>query len=196
MKKPLIAVSVIVLTTLLFVGCCLAPVHEDLKGPRPVSWAQPMKHLVLSNLNQIAPDFYRGAQPDAAGMEALEKMGIKTVINLRDNHDDDDEVKGTNLKTILIPIKTWALGDEHVIPFLKAINDKEKRPVFLHCAHGSDRTGTMCAVYRIVFQGWTKKEAIREMKWGGYDFHTWWDNLPEYIENMDVEKLKAEAGIK
>ena len=42
--------------------------------------------------------------------------------------------------------------------------DPAKRPVFVHCKHGADRTGTMVAFYRILFEGWSKDEAIREMK--------------------------------
>lgn len=37
--------------------------------------------------------------------------------------------------------------------------------------HGSDRTGTMCALYRIAVQGWSKEDAIREMTAGGFGFH-------------------------
>ena len=44
-------------------------------------------------------------------------------------------------------------------------------PFFVHCQHGSDRTGVCIAAYRIVVQGWTKQDAIREMTGGNYGFH-------------------------
>ena len=69
-------------------------------------------------------------------------------------------------------------------------------PVFVHCLHGADRTGTMCAAYRVVVDGWTKQQAIDEMTKGGYGFHPVWANLPKFIENLDVEKIKAKAGLK
>ena len=47
---------------------------------------------------------------------------------------------------------------------------------------GSDRTGLLCAIYRVVFEGWTKDDAMAEM-FGG-DFHTsrLWDwHDPQFL---------------
>jgi hypothetical protein len=68
--------------------------------------------------------------------------------------------------------------------------------VLVHCHHGADRTGTMCALYRIAIQGWTKEDAIQEMVQGGYGFHEMWINLPDWIDKLDIESMKKEAGIK
>ena len=51
----------------------------------------------------------------------------------------------------------------------------------------------MCAIYRIVIQGWTKDEAIAEMTQGGFGFHSVWENLVDYLQQLDVEKLKRQA---
>ena len=37
----------------------------------------------VSNLAQVTPNLYRGAQPERGGLESLAKMGINTVIDLR-----------------------------------------------------------------------------------------------------------------
>jgi protein tyrosine/serine phosphatase len=39
-------------------------------------------------------------------------------------------------------------------------------PVFVHCEHGSDRTGTLCACWRIKFDGWSAVKAIEESLFG------------------------------
>jgi hypothetical protein len=44
-------------------------------------------------------------------------------------------------------------------------------------------------------QGWSKEEAIREMTEGGFGFHRVWFNLPGWIESIDMESLKEDAGI-
>ena len=67
--------------------------------------------------------------------------------------------------------------------------------MFVHCQHGADRTGTATAVYRIVVEGWTKDEAIREMTQGGYGFHPLWANLIRYVRELDVDRLRREAGL-
>ena len=54
----------------------------------------------------------------------------------------------------------------------------------------------MRALYRAAVQGWTKEEAIEEMTTGGYGFHTMWKNLPNWIEELDIESIKEEVGIK
>ena len=68
--------------------------------------------------------------------------------------------------------------------------------MFVHCQHGADRTGVMCAAYRVVVDGWTKQQAIDEMTQGGFNFHSVWSNLPEFIEKLDVEKVKVKAELK
>jgi protein tyrosine/serine phosphatase len=95
-----------------------------------------------------------------------------------------------------IPVKTWDPKDEQVVRFLKTVTDKNRRPVFVHCQHGADRTGTMCAIYRVAVDGWTKQQAIDEMTKGGFGFHSVWTNLPKFIEKLDVKKVKAKAGLK
>jgi protein tyrosine/serine phosphatase len=52
----------------------------------------------------------------------------------------------------------------------------------------------MSAMYRIVVQGWTKDEAIKEMVDGGYGFHPVWSNIINYVKNVDVEKIKRELA--
>lgn len=54
----------------------------------------------------------------------------------------------------------------------------------------------MCATYRIVCCGWSKDEAIRELKEGGSGFHSAWQNFIDYIRLADVVILKRAAGIQ
>lgn len=169
---------------------------EEQKGTRPAKWAQKIEKNNLANLYQVTPFFYRCAQPDEKGMKTAEAMGIKTVINLRHNHTDNDEAEGTKLNLVHIPINTWHMKDKYVIKFLKVVTDTDQQPVLLHCQHGSDRTGTMVAMYRICVQNWSKDDAIKEMKKGGYGYHKIWRNLIKYIEQVDVDKIKKEAGIQ
>ena len=76
--------------------------------------------------------------------------------------------------------------------FLEIVTDPEKRPVFVHCMHGADRTGTMVAVYRIVVEGWDKEKAIDEMRNGPFGFHEIWTGLPEFLKELDIEGLQKE----
>ncbi len=159
-------------------------------------WAIPMTVAGVGNLHKITDTLYRSEQPTAQGMQNLQQLGIKTVLSLRAFHSDEDEVEDTQLKTQRIYVKTWHIEQEDVVAFLKIVTDPANQPVLVHCQHGADRTGTMCAAYRVVVQGWTKDEAIREMTDGGYGLHRVWTNLKPWLQTMDVDALRAEAGIK
>jgi protein tyrosine/serine phosphatase len=162
---------------------------------RRVGWAEKLERPGLPNLYQVTTNLYRGAQPTTEGMAQLKEMGVKTVINLRSYHSDKDELAGTGLKGIHFTTQPWDGDNEEVVRFLKVVSDTNNLPAFVHCQRGADRTGTMCAMYRIALCGWTKQEAIEEMKNGGFAFNPLWKNLVRYIEKADVEELKRKAGI-
>jgi protein tyrosine phosphatase (PTP) superfamily phosphohydrolase (DUF442 family) len=159
-------------------------------------WAERLELPGVPNLHKVSEDLYRGAQPTAEGMRQLEKLGIKTVINLRSVHSDRDELAGANLSYEHIDMKTWHPADDQVIHFLQIVTDKNRTPVFVHCMRGADRTGTMCAIYRIAVQGWSRPEAIEEMTKGGFGFYEGWQNLVDYILNLDIDQIKVRAGPK
>jgi protein tyrosine/serine phosphatase len=163
---------------------------------RDTNWAVRVEQAGLPNLHRVSTNLYRCAQPTAAGLKAAEKLGIKTVISLRAFHTDKDEVESTNLRTERIRFNTWHPEDEDVIRFLKLVSNTNNGPYLLHCLHGADRTGTMIAIHRIAFEGWTKQEAIKEMTDGGFGYHTIWKNLIKYLNELDVDKLKKQAGIE
>ena len=162
---------------------------------RPAHWAQAVAVVGIQNCFQVSTNLYRGAQPTAAGMKHLEKLGIKTVLNLRALHSDQDELAGTALKPVRLKMEPWHSDEDEVVLFLKAATDTNNWPVFVHCQRGSDRTGTMCAMYRIVVCGWTKEQALAEMKHGGFGFNPTWQNLVEYVEKSDIPSIRRRVGL-
>ena len=159
-------------------------------------WAQRLDVPGLPNFHKVSDNLYRGAQPTAEGMSQLKELGIKTVVNLRSAHSDRDELGDTKLAYEHINMTTLNFKNEDAVRFLKIVTDSNYAPVFVHCQHGADRTGTMCAVYRIAVQGWSKDEAIEEMIHGGFGFHKIWKNLVDYIRRMDIDEVKQNAGLK
>jgi protein tyrosine phosphatase (PTP) superfamily phosphohydrolase (DUF442 family) len=162
---------------------------------RPAKWAQPVKLDGVPNFHKVSAALYRSAQPTAAGMRNLKQLGIKTVVNLRSFHSDSDELAGTGLKGEHIYVKAWHPEEEEVVRFLKIATDPQRAPVLVHCQHGADRTGTMCALYRVAVQGWTKDEALKEMTEGGFNFHGVWQNLLRWIDGLDIARIKRQAGL-
>lgn len=156
-------------------------------------WAEKLELPGVPNLHKVSKNLYRGAQPSNEGMRQLEKLGIKTIINLRSVHSDRNEIENTELSYEHINTTTWSIQNEDIVQFLKIVTDSNNTPVFVHCKYGADRTGTMCAIYRIAVEGWSTKEAIDEMTNGDFGFHGIWMNLVDYIQNLDIENIRHDA---
>ena len=161
---------------------------------RPANWAVPISLEGVPNLHRITESLYRSEQPTALGMKNLEKLGIRTVINLRFFNSDEDEVKGTSLRAERTKILTWRIGDKHVVEVMNMLGKKENGPFLIHCQHGADRTGLMTAMYRILEQGWTPDEALKELTDGGFGYHSMWTNIIKYVKSADIAELKAEIA--
>jgi tyrosine-protein phosphatase SIW14 len=152
-------------------------------------WAEPLTCEGVGNFYRVSPTLYRGEQPTKEGMKNLSKMEIKMIVSLRQYHGDSSLIGDLPLKYRRVKFNALNPSDEQVAEFLKLVSDPENQPVFVHCLHGSDRTGMMCAAYRVVFDGWSKSEAIDEWTRGGFGFHGMWKNLVRYFDKLDTRSL-------
>jgi protein tyrosine/serine phosphatase len=180
-------VSVIVLLT-----ATLAAAKDLAEPARPAAWAVPVTIAGAPNLFRISPTLYRSAQPDAEGFKSLAKdPGIKTVVSLRAFNSDEPLAKGTGIALVRIKIHTWHIETEDIVAALAAIRTGEAAgPVLLHCQHGADRTGLVTALYRVLYQGWTKDAARDEMLHGNFGYHAIWGNIPRYLRTVDRVGLR------
>ena len=146
----------------------------------------------LTNLYRIDSGVYRSEQPSDTDFRALEKFGIKESLNLRNRHSDDDEAAGTSVALHRVKMKAHVVTEEQLIAALRIIKNR-KSPIVIHCHHGSDRTGAVCAFYRILFQHVSKEDAIREMTGGGFGFHSIYKNIIRRIREADIERMRKEV---
>jgi protein tyrosine/serine phosphatase len=193
MKQLTMQFTILGLFAALAIQAHAQDVAEPAPAPpsRPGHWAEPMIVEGVPNLHRISPTLYRSEQPTALGMKNLEKLGIRTVINLRHFNNDDEEVKGTSLRTERIKILTWRINDRHVIEVMRMLRKTENGPFLIHCQHGADRTGLMSAMYRILEQGWAPDDALKELVDGGYGYHSMWKNIVRYVRSVDVAGLRS-----
>ena len=91
-------------------------------------------------------------------------IGIKTVINLREDFRENEKLFGMNEHRILLPPRTNIPTMEQVQAFFEIVDDPTNRPILVHCKVGANRTGIMIATYRIHRQGWSFDDALEEMK--------------------------------
>lgn len=186
--KNIRAIAFGFLLCLLFVDCGTSPAAAQRKD----TWAQPVKSKYVENFYKVDKGVYRSGQPSAEAFKEMEKLGIKEVLNLRNYHSDKDEAAGTKLKLSRVAMSASSSEWDELVEALRIIKNR-KGPIVIHCWHGSDRTGLVVALYRLVFQGWTKEEALDELEHGGYGYHTIYGNIKTFIQNVDVAEFKKDV---
>jgi tyrosine-protein phosphatase SIW14 len=147
----------------------------------------------ISNLARINSTLYRGAQPDEKGYQVLRELGVKTLISFRSNTDGTKDVEAAGMKLVRIPVQADVFGstpptDEQLKLFFDTALDVRNHPVYFHCAHGKDRTGTLGAIWRVEIDGWTNAEAVEEMQAFGY--HDYYKDLIEYVKTYKPKGFK------
>lgn len=137
--------------------------------------APPQSKELLPNFQQVNSNLYRGAQPPVEGLKILSDKGIKTIINLRGasaaTRAEEQQAKALGLKYFNLQFPPLSKPDfSQVDQALAIINDPANQPVFVHCKHGEDRTGTVIACYRMTHDQWNAEQAITEAKKFGMSF--------------------------
>jgi tyrosine-protein phosphatase SIW14 len=181
---------------ILLVFISLQGCSQNIIAPRvrPAQWATPVIGSHLENFYQVDKDVYRSEQPEDEDFAALKTMGIKEILNLRDYHTDDAAAE-QKLTVHAVPMDAGNVTEAQLLAALTAIKNR-KAPLLIHCWHGSDRTGVTVAAYRLVFQNWSKEQALDEMTNGGYGYHGgFFPNLVELIQNLDVAKMRQQLGV-
>lgn len=129
---------------------------------------------------------YRSGQLTPIGLKyALRRHRIKTVVTLRTVRDPDrpyldeweaDVCAAHGAWHVRIVPRAWQVDERGEVPaeevvraFLAVVDDPANHPVLVHCFAGVHRTGTLCAVYRIEYQGWPADRAIAEMERYGFE---------------------------
>jgi tyrosine-protein phosphatase SIW14 len=151
----------------------------------------------VPNLYKVNSNLYRGGQPTEAGLRQLKKLGIKTIIDLRDDDGrakrEENSAKAAGLRFINIPLSNiFGPKDEKILAILNEIARSENYPVFIHCKRGADRTGTVIAVYRISHDGWTGEKANAEAKKFGFGWWQFWmkDYINDYYRDFKIKTPK------
>lgn len=176
---------------------CLALSECLLCNMVPVVQAKDKQEHDLPNFHQVEPFLYRGGQPRGKGLEKLQQMGIKTIINLRGGKQplkEQAECNKLGLKFISIPISHHHIpSDSDVEQFLQVVQEAKEDPskgsVFVHCKAGEDRTGCMIALYRVKEDGWTSRQACDEMQKLG--FHSIFRELTKSVRQAEQNKIQS-----
>ena len=159
------------------------------------------KDVSIKNFGQMDDRFFRGGQPKEAEYKELAALGIKTIIDLR---DDPTNYEKTSAEALGMRYVNISMSDKDypsaakIEEFLKLVDDPSTGKFYVHCAGGRHRTGVMGAVYRFNHYGWDYNQAYAEMK--KYDFYTRWGHgemkkfVQDYAANFHSTRAAASAA--
>ncbi|HKG97207.1 MAG TPA: tyrosine-protein phosphatase [Pyrinomonadaceae bacterium] len=145
--------------------------------------------VTIKNFGQMDDRFYRGAQPKENDYQQLAALGIKTIIDLRDDPESyekrDAEALGMKYVNISMSDKDYPQSAK-INQFLKLVDDPSTGKFYVHCAGGRHRTGVMGAVYRFNHYNWNYDQVYAEMK--KFDFYTRWGHgdMKKFVQDYAV----------
>ena len=120
----------------------------------------------ITNFDRVNDGLYRGAQPNSLGLQSLARLGIKTIINLRQTNEvwavEAAEAQALGITYTNVPMSGVDRPTDQQVEQVLALLETAPAPVFIHCLRGADRTGTIIACYRIQHDQWTSAQAMSE----------------------------------
>jgi tyrosine-protein phosphatase SIW14 len=187
-----------------------------LVGVMPVVWYRAV-YAHGKRLREVEPGrVYRSGQMTADGFaDAFNSLGIRSVINVQDDFPDPDleqsffsrssvresawcashGVRYFALAPDLIARRSVGSSQPAVInEFERILDDERNYPVLIHCKAGLHRTGILCAVYRMEYQGWSHDQAYAELK--AHGFGDWvCTSANDYVKQYVLTYRRRPAGV-
>jgi protein tyrosine phosphatase (PTP) superfamily phosphohydrolase (DUF442 family) len=150
----------------------------------------------INNFDQVDAHVYRGGQPTGQGFQYLARLGVKTVIDLREPGDrskaEERLVTGAGMRYINVPMTGLTPPtDTEITKILAILEDGATGPVFVHCMRGADRTGAVIAAYHIDHDRWDNARALGDAKKHSMSFFQF--PRMNYIRNFRPVTVDAKA---
>lgn len=114
--------------------------------------------------------FRSAAMPKKALLMKAKKYKIRTIIDFRKpdngvaNEKEILDQAGAGILHINLP-SNQVPSYENIDKFLTILDNPKNKPLLLHCEHGVGRAGAFSAIYRMEYDQWDNKRAIRESRW-------------------------------
>lgn len=159
-------------------------------------WTRPSGLLI----RRVSGAVFRSGQPkDLADWEFMrDSLGIDTVVKLNtESEGTDNGARALGLTVNDYPIPP--IGDGNILQEVAGIFEKPDfgkledalevaaaGKCLIHCSHGEDRSGLVCGLYRVRYDGWSTQQAWDEMIALGYH--------PEFIGLDKAWWMENSAG--
>jgi protein-tyrosine phosphatase len=155
--------------------------------------------FVAKRFGEVTPIVHRSGQISEHMIgPVIEAHGIRRIVDLTEAEfmpegkiKEREIAKEKGIEVLNFPLVGDGTGDvELYAKAVAAVIESERRgeSVLVHCAAGTYRTGGVVACFRILYQGWTIDEAMRECE--DYNWNPEERKMPEYLE-ANLPKIRA-----
>jgi tyrosine-protein phosphatase SIW14 len=129
----------------------------------------------IRNFDEVNEHVYRGGQPTSAGFTYLAKLGVKTIVDLREpgqrSKAEERAVTALGMHYVNVPMTGLTPPNgAQTAKILGLLEDGSSGPAFVHCWRGADRTGAVIAAYHIDHDKWDNPRALKDARAHGMRF--------------------------
>lgn len=125
---------------------------------------------VYCNLHPVSPQAWRSAQPAPRHLRKAQRLGVKTVLNLRGRRDgcgayrlEHETCAQLGLTLVDFPIRSRKALDRETLRAAADLFPTLDYPILMHCKSGADRAGFMATLYLHLHEGEPLDKAIRHL---------------------------------
>jgi len=123
----------------------------------------------IRNFGAVNENVFRGGAPTDAALHELKALGVKLILDLREDGggrlEEKRKVEQLGIRYEHIPMSVMsAPRPADIEKALSLILREQSAKIYIHCLRGKDRTGTVVACYRIQHDGWDNRRALAEAK--------------------------------
>ncbi|MFO0958555.1 MAG: hypothetical protein U0800_14190 [Isosphaeraceae bacterium] len=137
------------------------PSPDDGNGPKRIAIGG------IENTFRLSPRLYSGGDPRGAeGLQALKKLGIRTIISVDGAAPDVEAARILGLRYVHLPVGYDGIPREQAVKLIRALQSLPG-PFYVHCHHGKHRGPAAAALCGISAEGWSKPDALAWMATAG-----------------------------
>jgi protein tyrosine/serine phosphatase len=125
---------------------------------------------IYCNRHRITDTAWRSAQPAPHHLRSAQRLGIKTIVNLRGRRDDcgsyileREACHKLGLILVDFPIRSRGALEKPTLLAAAKLFPQLRYPVLFHCKSGADRAGMMSTLYLHLHEGVKLERAMKQL---------------------------------
>src|SRR5437868_1319905 len=120
---------------------------------------KPINAHGIENAYALSRNLFSGSAPEGdEGFDALQKLGIKTIITVDGALPDVERAHAHGMRYIHLPHGYDGIPPQTQLQLIKAV-ETAGGPIYIHCHHGKHRGPVAAAVVCMAEKNWSPAEA-------------------------------------